>query len=130
VAPRTTGTAGCGRSTENDRNRPADRRIETQMTAEHATSGSSTDPTPLDRIARWGSLVLHIGIGVFPLSASGLMAPPWALAVIAVGWLVGLAVTWRLGKTRPGLALLVPVLTVAAWFGLMSAGDVWFGWVA
>jgi hypothetical protein len=102
------------------------------MTAAGSTPGGTpgSGASFAEQLARWGSLVLQVGVGVFPLSASGLMAPPWALVVIALGWIVGLVAAWHLGRSRPFLALLVPVVTVAAWFALMSAGDVLFGWVA
>lgn len=82
------------------------------------------------KIARWGSLLLHVAVAVFPLSASGLMTPPWGLAVIALGWLVGLVAVWRIGRRWPFAALLVPVVTIAAWFALMSIGDSLLGWTA
>lgn len=94
------------------------------------TSPDDTSPDTLDTVLRWAGLVVHIGIGVFPLSASGLLAPPWALAVIAVGWAGALVGAWRVGRTRPRLTPLVPVLTLAAWYGLMTIGDLWLGWVA
>lgn len=86
--------------------------------------------SPAAALARWGSLVLHLAIAVFPLSASGLMAPPWALAAIAVGWLAGLVAVWRIGRSRPFVAVLVPIVTVGAWFALMSLGDTVLGWTA
>lgn len=105
------------------------------MSGDDVTEGS-TPQAPLPRattapnLARWGSLVLHVAVAVFPLSASGLMAPGWGLAVIAVGWLVGLVAVWRIGKRRPFVAILVPVATVAAWFAFMSIGEYLFGWTA
>jgi hypothetical protein len=87
-------------------------------------------PLELDPVLRWTALIVHVAIGVFPLSASGLLAPPWALVVVGLGWLAGLAAAWRIGKTRPRLTLLVPVVTVAAWFAFMTIGDIWLGWVA
>lgn len=83
----------------------------------------------LDATARWAGLILQAAIAAFPLSASGLLAPPWALVVIAVGWAVGLVVAWRLGRTRPLVVPLVPVVTLAAWFGFITAGESLLGWV-
>jgi len=83
----------------------------------------------LDTIARWAGLVLQVAIGVFPLSASGLLAPPWALVAIAAGWALGLVIAWRLGRTRPRVVPLVPVVTLAAWFGFITLGERLLGWV-
>jgi len=85
---------------------------------------------PIARIARWAGLVLQLIIGIFPLSASGLMAPPWALVVVLVAWVVGLRVAWHLGRSRPALTLLVPFVTLAAWYLFMTAGALWLGWTA
>ncbi len=82
----------------------------------------------LDTVGRWSALLLQVAIGVFPLSASGLLAPPWALALIAVGWALGLVVAWRLGRVRPRVAPLVPVVTLAAWYGFITLGESLLGW--
>ncbi len=101
-----------------------------RVTSDPAPTSSSGGASLPARMARWASLVLHLAVAVFPLSASGLMAPPWALAVIALGWLVGLIAVWRIGSRRPFAALLVPIGTVAAWFALMSMGEFLLGWTA
>lgn len=85
---------------------------------------------PLDRTLRWAGIALHVVIGIFPLSATGLLAPPWALVTVAIVWVLALVGAWRLGRARPRLTPLVPVATLAAWFGLMTIGDLWLGWVA
>lgn len=90
---------------------------------------SSTEP-PIVRLACWGGLILQVLIGLFPLGASGLLAPPWALGVVAVAWAAGVWVAWRLARTRPARTPVVPVVTVAAWYLFMTAGDLWLGWTA
>jgi hypothetical protein len=48
-----------------------------------------------------------------------------------VGDVGGTAVlTWRIGRHRPRLTPLVPFAAVAAWFLMMIAGELIFGWTA
>lgn len=96
-------------------------------------TGSVADTSPdrgLAAVARWVGLALQVGIGAFPVAATGLLAPPWAVAVVALGWAFGLVVAWRIGRTRPTATPLVPAATVVLWFAFMTFGDVVLGWVA
>ncbi|MEX0869063.1 MAG: hypothetical protein WD011_05265 [Nitriliruptoraceae bacterium] len=96
-----------------------------------SSTSPSASPTPSSLpAARWIALVLQFGIGVFPLSASGLVAPAWALAVIAAFWAAGLVTIWRVGRSRPVATLAVPVGTLAVWFGFLTLGERFLGWVA
>ncbi len=98
-----------------------------------STSNTSAAPTNHDRarvtIGVLGAL-LHVGIGIFPLSASGLLAPLWSLIVIGLGWLAAAAIMWRIWQARPALALLVPPTTVALWAAFISVGSELLGWTA
>lgn len=84
----------------------------------------------LDRVLRWGGLALHLAIGIFPIAASGLMAPPVGYVSIWVGWAVLLVVAWHLGRSRPRLVPLVPLATLALWVLVMTLGDILLGWTA
>jgi hypothetical protein len=100
--------------------------------APHPADASGASYPPAERRPatwhRWVGLLVQVAVGVFPLASSGLFAPPWALALIAVGWACGVVLAWRLGRTRPILAMAVPVVTVAVWFALLTVGDRWLGW--
>lgn len=74
--------------------------------------------------------LLHLGIGVFPLSASGLLAPLWAIVVIYLGWAAMGVVAHRTWRSRGWLALLVPPATLALWAAFITFGDVALGWTA
>lgn len=92
-----------------------------------------TTTHPVEQQSRWPVVVaalLHLGIAVFPLPASGLVSPAWFLVVVAVGWLVGAVVLWRLAQRAPRRAWLVPVVTLALWFAAITFGDVVLGWTA
>ncbi len=93
---------------------------------------ADADPTRdrLDRVLRWGGLALHLAVGVFPVAVSGLVAPPAGAISIWIGWAVLLGVAWRLGRTRPRLVPLVPVVTVALWVAVITFGDLLLGWTA
>lgn len=81
-------------------------------------------------IARWGGLALHVALGVFPFAFTGLLAPPWAVAVVAVWWLFLAGIAWRLHRRSPWLVPLVPLAALAGWVALLAIGDFFLGWVA
>lgn len=73
---------------------------------------------------------MHL-VMVVPYAASGLLAPGWAVALLAVWWLLLAVVLLVLAlRRRVVLALLVPVVALLSWVGVVSAGDAWFGWTA
>lgn len=78
----------------------------------------------------WLGLVAHVGLGLFPYLFTGLLAPPYGVAIVFVGWfaLLGLAIMWW--RPRPLLVLLVPVLAIAWWFAVLFFGDFVLGWTA
>lgn len=80
--------------------------------------------------ARWGGLTLHVLVGVFPFAFTGLLAPPWAVGVVAVWWLLLAGVAWRLQRSTPWLVPLVPVGALAGWIAFLIFGDLVLGWVA
>jgi hypothetical protein len=74
--------------------------------------------------------VLHVGIAVFPLSASGLLAPLWAILVVYSVWLAAAVSGYRSWRRRPWTALLAPAGTLAFWVALLGLGDWALGWTA
>jgi len=80
-------------------------------------------------IAGWVGLLGHLATVAW-YAASGLMAPGWAVLGLLMIWLVLLGLAIYLLRTRPVWVLAVPVLAVAIWFAVMSAGDAWLGWTA
>ena len=78
----------------------------------------------------WLAVALHVAVGAFPYLASGLMAPPAGLVVLALIW-IGLFVVVLRWRPRPAAWLLaVPVVALALWFAVMWVGDTVFGWTA
>lgn len=87
--------------------------------------------TSPDRLVVAVAVVAHLAIAVFPLSATGLVAPGWFIVVVAVGWLGGAVLLSRLARgARPRLTLLVPVVVVLLWFAALTAGEALLGWTA
>lgn len=84
----------------------------------------------LDGLLLLGGLALHLAIGVFPFSASGLLAPLWGVVVVGLIWLAGLVAAIVLARTRPRLVPLVPLAALAISVGLIFAGDRLLGWIA
>lgn len=75
----------------------------------------------------WAGLVLHAAAGWLYL-ASGLVAPPYGVAILWLLWAVLLAGAIRLLRERPQWTPLVPVLAVALWFLVMFLGDILLNW--
>ncbi|HEY1278581.1 MAG TPA: hypothetical protein VGF22_02830 [Acidimicrobiales bacterium] len=78
------------------------------------------------RVALGAGVLLHLVVGVFVLS-SGLLMPPWAVAGLAVLWLVGFFVVYRY-RSRPIVAFVVPAATMGLWFLTGWAGETFLGW--
>ena len=77
----------------------------------------------------WIGMVGHVVVlGLY--AVSGLVMPPWGVAVLLAIWAVLLWPAISLLRTRPALTLLVPVGGVAIWVAVVSAGDAWLGWTA
>ncbi len=91
---------------------------------------TSTAPWPARRILGLVGLVLYVATGVFPYAASGLVAPLWGIAVLYVGWLLGLWLTIRLYQRRSAWALAMPIAALAFWWVVLTIGESVFGWTA
>jgi hypothetical protein len=73
--------------------------------------------------------VLQLFAGFFTLT-SGLVAPLWAILVLAAVWFLAVAILVRLARTRPLLTPLVPILNAVVWFGTLTFGESVLGWTA
>lgn len=82
------------------------------------------------RAATWVAVVLVVALGVFPFAATGLMAPPYAYLAVYLMWLGAILAAWRWRPTPSWLVVLVPVGALAAWFAILTFGDLAFGWTA
>jgi hypothetical protein len=86
-----------------------------------------------EKLAAIGGVLLHLGFGVFPFAATGLLAPLWAIVVLYLWWLaLGVVLVRLLRGTdrRPFVAPLVPLVALAGWFGFLTFGDLVLGWTA
>lgn len=94
-------------------------------------SGKLSDQRGAERgPALWVALALHVAVGFFPYGASGLVAPPWGLGVLAVVWGALLIALLRWKPAPRWWLLVIPVVAVALWFAMITAGEVWLGWTA
>lgn len=76
----------------------------------------------------WVALALHALAGFF-YALSGLLAPPYGVAFLALIWLSLL--WWLIRLRKEGLrALLAPAAAMALWFLVMFLGDQLLGWTA
>ena len=85
---------------------------------------------PPGRILAVVGLILYVATGVFPFAASGLVAPLWGIAVLYLGWIVGLWLTVRLYRSGSAWALAMPVAALAFWWVVVTIGESVFGWTA
>ena len=83
----------------------------------------------LPRIGAVAAMLALVAMAPFYL-ASGLMAPPWAIAILVVVWLAlfGLGCVWF--RRRPLWTLALPLIALIVWFGGLSAGEALWGWTA
>jgi hypothetical protein len=75
------------------------------------------------------SAAAHLVVGVFYLS-SGLVAPLWAVAVLAVWWLLLAVQLSRLALRGSWWTPAVPVVAFATWYVVLTVGERVLGWTA
>lgn len=107
-----------------------------------APHGLAPQPAPTGTLApptwrRWvPALVSTVAVGMHlvagvPYAATGLLAPGWAVAVLAVWWLVLAGVLLLLAlRGNPWWTLVVPVAAMVTWVLAVMAGGAWLGWNA
>ena len=90
--------------------------------------GRSAPRTAWERVLAVSGLLLHLGVGVFPFAASGLLVPLPGLVVLLAGWLAGLALVVRLWRRSPRWVPVVPLAALAFWWSVVSIGEAMWGW--
>lgn len=70
---------------------------------------------------------LHLVVGWFTLT-SGLVAPFWAIVVLAAVWVAAVVLLVRTARRSPLAAPLVPVGNGLLLWAALSAGGLWLGW--
>lgn len=73
-------------------------------------------------------VLLQLVVGAFYL-ASGLVAPPWGVALLWTVWVMLSVLMWRWRK-QPFRVLLIPFGAAAFWWGFLTFGDLVLGWTA
>jgi len=91
---------------------------------------TSTAPWPIGRVLALVGVVLYLATGVFPYLASGLVAPVWGIALLYLGWLVGLWWTVRLFQRKAAWGLAMPLASLVFWWLVITVGESVFGWTA
>lgn len=85
--------------------------------------------TPRKLLYALVGLALHVVAGFFML-ASGLVAPPWAVAAMILVWAVLLAFGLRMWRAKPWVTIGFPVLAFIVWIVTIAAGGALLGWTA
>jgi hypothetical protein len=78
----------------------------------------------------WGGILLHVAVGVFPYSASGLLAPWYGIVLLWACWAALLVAALRLRPRRPLWVPAVPVAAIVLWWPVLSLGENLLGWTA
>jgi hypothetical protein len=73
--------------------------------------------------------VAHLVVGVFYLS-SGLVAPLWAVVVLALWWVLLAVHLSRLALRGSWWTPAVPVVAFATWYVVLTAGERLLDWTA
>jgi hypothetical protein len=71
--------------------------------------------------------VMQVGTGWITL-ASGLLTPLWAFLLLGLVWMVCVGLLVHLATNRPLLSPLAPIANAVVWWGVLAAGQAWFGW--
>jgi len=102
-----------------------------------STSGSRPAPTNLPgrprpaKASPWPFVgMAGMACAFFLYAASGLVAPGWAVAVLLLIWLAFFVLACRWWTPHPRRLLVLPVVAIALWFALVTAGGAWLGWSA
>ena len=75
--------------------------------------------------------VIHVTVGFFTVTAIGLISVPLVASIVLVSaWLAAAGVFVLTVRRSPALALLIPVVNGLLLWGVVAAGDIWFGWTA
>ena len=80
-------------------------------------------------ILRGLGLILFVGTGFF-YAASGLVAPPWGVAVLWVIWFGLLVLLIRWWRRNPWIVFAIPFAAAALWGLVLFAGETLFDWTA
>lgn len=83
-----------------------------------------------DRIAAVVAAVVHVGIAIFPLAATGLLAPRWFIILTGLAWTAGAVTIWHLSSRAPRWTIAVPITVLAAWALGIAIGGWLLGWTA
>ncbi len=73
--------------------------------------------------------VLHLLV-LWPYSASGLLAPGWAVLALLVLWGLLGWLAWAVHRRWGGVSALVPLLAMGLWVGVLVLGEQMLGWTA
>ncbi len=87
---------------------------------------------PADARHLLGSFIGMMGMAsvLFLVLASGLVAPWWAVALLAVAWVVLFVLGVRWFLHHPWRVAALPVVMVLVWFGSVTAGAFFLDWNA
>lgn len=80
-------------------------------------------------LAAAAAIGVHVVVGL-AYAASTLLAPGWAVALLAVCWFAFGGLLVLLAARRSLWCLAVPFAALALWVAVISAGDAWLGWTA
>ncbi len=67
---------------------------------------------------------------LFLYAVSGLVAPWWGVLGLVAVWLVIFAMGCRWWTRHPARVAVLPLVALAVWFAVVSAGGAWLGWNA
>lgn len=75
----------------------------------------------------WVGLGAMVSVG-FLYGASALVAPWWAVLLLALGWVAGLVLCLRWWTPHPRRLVVVAGVAAAVWFAVLVSGARFLGW--
>jgi hypothetical protein len=90
------------------------------------------DERPADARPVVGSFIGMTGMAcvLFLVLASGLVAPAWAVVLLALVWLLLFVVGCRWFMRHPWRVAALPFVMLVVWFGAVNAGAAFLDWTA
>lgn len=84
-------------------------------------------PRPPRRSTLVLTALLHLLV-LWPYTASGLLAPGWAVVTLLVVWALLGVLAVAVHRRYGAVAALVPLLALGAWFAALTLGEAVLGW--
>lgn len=93
------------------------------------TTGTSDGGQRAWTLAALVAGLMQLTVGFFTVTAIGLISVPlWAIVGLVSAWIGATAILVRTVRHTPLVAALIPLANGLLLWGVIAAGEAWFGW--